>query len=385
MHFDRQTWCARAATIIVLGGLALSGCGSVTPVSPDGSGMTPLDAGSDGTSPVCFGKVFPICLSAVPSSPRTFQVSTSIDTDSTGSASECDQNNDQVANYCVITGAGLTLPVGATLTAHGSKPLVLLSTTTMEIAGSIDVSSHQGGATFPGAGSNPKTAGACTSMPPPVGPTQNGGGYGGSFGVQGGNGGTSQVGTGGGIAARKLAAFPAVLRGGCSGSYGSAGGVEVQGGDGGGAVALIAAMQIHIDGTINASGAGGNGGIQNVGDGGGAGSGGGSGGMILLDSPLPLVFGASVKVWANGGSGGQGAAAHTDGASGTESSAPSTAATTPVTSGAAGTGGAGSVGTNPGGVGGSVSSGGGGAGGGGGGLIFAPGLTDPASISPPSS
>src|SRR5215468_3804131 len=140
-----------------------------------------LDATSEDAGPVCFGNIFRICFPAskVPAMPKTLPelTETEIDTDMTAGGTPCDQNNDQKANYCVIAAAGLTLPATATLTAHGPKPLVLLSTTTMELLGSIDVSSHQsGGAQPPGAGANPMDPALCAFATPPAAATMGGGG-----------------------------------------------------------------------------------------------------------------------------------------------------------------------------------------------------------------
>jgi len=131
----------------------------------------------------CFGTIVPVCFSAtgVPAAPRTLGM-TEINTDRTESGSLCDQNNDQSARYCVVTGAPLTLSSGAVLTAHGGKPLVLLSTTTMDLLGDIDVSSHHAG--LPGPGANPADAGACSFMTAPMGPTMGGGGYGTSWDIR---------------------------------------------------------------------------------------------------------------------------------------------------------------------------------------------------------
>lgn len=341
-----------------------------------------IDGGID--APKCFGTIFQICFPAskVPTTPRVLTAGlTQIDTDMTDPGSACDQNNDQNAKYCVVAAAGLMLPADAMLTAHGTKPLVLLSTTTMELLGSIDVSSHQtGGAQLRGAGASP-TDPACASATPPTG---GGGGAGGSFGSPGGGGGDQGMpAAGGGKAGSALDRFPAALRGGCKGDEGSApGGSPAAGGDGGGAIDLIAAMQIHVDATINASGGGAQGGAMGPTNGGG---GGGSGGMIVLDSTQPLMFGPNVKLWANGGSGGQGGSTTADGAAGGESSSPMARALGANGSGTGGAGGDGSVGTGFGGKGVNASIGGAGGGGGGGGFIHAPGHDPTSMISPPSS
>ncbi|HEX8106311.1 MAG TPA: hypothetical protein VF516_01230, partial [Kofleriaceae bacterium] len=363
--------------------VAMMGCGFPRPpdVNPDAP-----SAGDAPAAPVCFGKIVPICFpaSAVPSAPRTL-LTVENDTDLTDTGSLCDQNNDQKAAYCVVAGAGVSLPAGKTVTAHGSKPLILLSTAAMELLGSIDVSSHLTGGPQPrGAGANPTDLTACVFATRAVAATMGGGGAGASFGQQGGGGGNpAGSATGGGIAGSRLDMFPAGLRGGCRGNDGSAtAGSPAAGGDGGGAVALIAAMQIQVDASINASGGGGKGGAAGAANGGG----GGSGGMIAFDSPQPLVFGANARLWANGGSGGQGGSVTTGGAPGAESDRPNNPGSPVNVSGAGGVGADGAIGDDLGGHGGNALGGGGGGGGGGGvGFIHAPGLTNTASISPSSS
>lgn len=102
---------------------------------------------------------------------------TNIDTDV---SPICDQQNDQKEHYCVIAGAGFTST--KRIFAQGSKPLILLSTMTMVLTDSVDVSSNHNGSRPRGAGSNPLQ---CTGTTPATGAS---GGFGGSFGGQGGPG-----------------------------------------------------------------------------------------------------------------------------------------------------------------------------------------------------
>jgi hypothetical protein len=344
----------------------------------------PIDAGR-----MCYGTIVPICFPAPAVPTRVLTLVTSqIDTDLTGPGSACDPDNDHQATYCVVAGAGLSLPSGMTLSARGSRPLVLVSTGAMELLGSIDVGSHQGGTPqLRGAGANPIAADACSFAMPPVMATMGGGGAGASLGTQGGAGGDRGTPpAGGGHAGNNLGLLPGMLRGGCPGGDGSVVSTAspAAGGDGGGAIALVAALQIRVGATINASGGGGHGGASGAANGGG---GGGSGGMIVFDSSRPLMLDAGVKLWANGGGGGQGSSNSIDGGAGGESGDPVISAMGARSPGAGGLGGDGSVGTMLGGKGvnGIVDGAGGGGGGGGGGFIHAPGLTDPAAISPRSS
>jgi hypothetical protein len=347
-------------------------------------GNNPGDGGgTPDAPPTCFGSFVRVCfdsLADVPTMPAMLpsDLMIEIDTDSTDSSTLCNQNNDREGDFCVVAGAGLTLAADQSIRGYGTKPLVLLSTTTikLEATNRVDVSSNRGiGPIATGAGAN---SAMCTSG---AAPEMAGGGYGGSFGGKGGNG--EQL-TGAavtsGVAAAALTSPPTMFRGGCPGGNGAAsGGV---GGSGGGAVALIAAMSIQIDGTVNASGAGGRGGGTSMCGGGG----GGSGGMIVLDAPSITATG---PLFANGGGGGQGgeSGGGNEGADGLESPDPPTAALAGSnTSSNGGYGGTGSAGTrftganggsNP-----ASGSGGGGGGGGGAGFIRAPGVT--MNIAPPS-
>jgi len=372
-------------------------CGFHSSESKDGGD----DDGTPG-SPRCFGSFVKICFTAladVPTMPLTITDATTEINTATGISNGtgtpplmCDQHNEQKDEFCVVAGAGLTIPANKSIRGYGSKPLVLLSTTTMtiEATSTVDVSSNHmaSGEQAQGAGGNSPL---CTSGAPPE---LAGGGYGGSFGGKGGDGeqlaGAAAT---SGVAAAALTLPPMMmLRGGCPGGGGDAsGGV---GGSGGGAVALIAVTSIQLDGKINASGAGGTGGPASKSGGGG----GGSGGMIVLDAPsLMIMLGGTGTLFANGGGGGQGGAAPDGGASkpGAGEDGHEPMAPTPAALGGSfsdkdgGSGGNGSVGSSRliglnGGSSPVVHMGGGGAGGGGAGFIRAHGITGDSIISPPS-
>jgi hypothetical protein len=332
----------------------------------------------------CFGSIVKVCFTKAGDIPNA---AAALPTDTifalnTDSDPLCNTANDQSSNYCVIAGTTLMLASTQTLRAVGSKPLVLLAMGTMDIEGTVDVSSNRNPdlVTSKGAGANPS---ACVAGMDAQGA---GGGYGGSFGGKGGAGetltGGSNPGAGaGGIAADPITTFPTTLRGGCAGSSGG-GTLSGKAGSGGGAVALIAS-QLSVNGKINASGSGGHGGSAvQVGGGGG-----GSGGMIILDVTAANIGGTGM-VFANGGGGGQGGApgAGHEGDDGIESSAPATAALGGAnTNKDGGSGGNGSAGTlligkigNS-----SQNLGGGGGGGGASGLVHAPTLNT-ANVAPPS-
>ncbi len=258
-----------------------------------------IDAG-DPPGSYCLGdSIVRICLAEMPTTSLTI-TNTAIKTDA--SSSDCATNvvGANMDLYCVLAGAGITVSGGQVLSAKGSRPLVLVSSGTLTVNGTIDVAGHLGGA--------PQSTGAagdsssCTGATPPAG---GGGGYGGGFGASGGGiGGFGDNGLGG--LPPSPVASPQTLRGGCAGSDGAGSGSG--GGDGGhsgGAVALIAATSITLSGgVINASGAGGGKGTggQSTGKGGG---GGGSGGMIVIDA-LTVMGDGGTKIFANGGSGGGG-------------------------------------------------------------------------------
>src|SRR5262245_52541968 len=207
----------------------------------------------------CFGSYIRICFvsaSAVPTTPRPFG-DIDINTDDTSGA-QCNQQNDQARDYCIVAGAGFMLMSGKRLTARGTKPLVLLSTTTMDILGDIDVSSHHAGPQQKGPGANPAAPGTCSFATTPTAATLASGGYGGSFGTKGGDGSNASPVSGVvGLAGSTAPMFPTALQGGCKGGDGGAiSGTFGTAGDGGGAIALVA-IQVHIEGKINASGAGG--------------------------------------------------------------------------------------------------------------------------------
>jgi len=336
-----------------------SACGFKSGGTGDGGTMPPPP-----DAQTCFGTFTKVCFTTAPSKAFTVTGPVDIDTDATVM---CDQQNDKMASFCVVGATAVSIPALQTLRAHGSKPLLLVSSSTISIAatGTLDVHSNGGATSVRGAGANPAD---CVILAAADG---MGGGFGGSFGGKGGDG-EKVGGSAGGLASPALTTPPAALRGGCAGGNGANDGGL--GGNGGGAVELIAATSIQLDGTINASGAGGHGSPATKSGGGG----GGSGGMIVLESPSILGVGTGT-MFANGGGGGQGgtgggqAALGMDGA---ESPGPTTAGAGGVNAATdGGFGGSGSFGPNKiaglNAGGGAGSQGGGGAGGGGVGFIRA--------------
>ena len=326
--------------------------------------------------PFCYGSFPKVCFQVAPTDARTFtDAITVIDTAST---MQCDQGNDQKDHYCVVAGNGFTINNAQKLAAHGSKPLILLSTTMFDLSGDIDVSSSRNGIQTKGPGADPAE---CAMGAPPVGSS---GGYGGSFHGKGGVGSEGNTSDGvGGTAPEPLAPFPSTLRGGCPGGGGNTIGAlgEGSGGSGGGAVAIIA-TQVHINGRINASGEGGRGGPGSKSGGGG----GGSGGMIVIDSSM-IQHDSRAAIWANGGGGGQGGGTGMGGSSGNESTGPSVGALASTGTAIGANGGGGSVGAvlmGGTGISDAGSGGGGGGGGGGAGFVHVQGITDLLIVSPTS-
>jgi hypothetical protein len=265
------------------GGIAMGG---------DGGSSTPQDAGSGGASadapPVCYGTGPAMtCLdnaptAAYPGGPMT------VDTDISSTQCRSDVTLPKGNTVCVIAYTSILLD--DTISAHGSRPLVIVSADDFTIQGNgiVDAGSHGSG------------------DPQAVGPAANGSCNGGLDGVHGGGPGGSFAGLGGGGGTPNglsgIAGFPpsspSALRGGCPGNDGDSS--PGSHGDGGGAVALVTNATLEIDGYIDASGAFGSGGNgQNYGGGGG----GGTGGMIEIAADT--VTGAG-QVFAAGGGGGEG-------------------------------------------------------------------------------
>ena len=269
-----------------------------------GASDTP-DAPPDSAA-MCFGSgAFAFCLPAPPTGSPVLPPTLNTDT-----ATEClavqppEWRAAGQPDACFLVGANVTVPLGFKLVAGGTRPLVIVGGSSLEIDGVIDVSSHVGGTEGAGMG----TAMNCPQFATNAGSAGNGtggpGGAGGTLMTQGGNGGTGGAGGGGGHAGNALAQAPALLRGGCFGQDGGAGNAGLNGGPagrGGGSVYLVSGGMITIAGVVNASGGGAP--AANKYDGGG---GGGSGGMIVLWSPRYAGSGVLIANGGGGASGGDG-------------------------------------------------------------------------------
>jgi hypothetical protein len=285
------------------------------------------------------------------------------------------------AEVAVLSVESLAIDAGAAITVEGRRPLLVVSWSTIEIAGTVDAGSHLGITDAPahiartvtfGAGADERCATGLgqPGMDAAASAGSGGGGGGGHHGVggSGAKGGDAMAVGGGGGA---MAAAP-TLRGGCpGGDSGAAGpvanlpstqGTRAEGGSGGGAIHLVAheAITLAGAGAISASGAGGAGAPLRSACGGG---GGGSGGYIGLEAPVVTISGT---LSANGGGGGGGGGATTAGNDGADGKADLVAAPGGEPSASCGaSGGAGSSSSDLGGASASPGTCGGGGGGGG--------------------
>jgi hypothetical protein len=285
---------------VALASLTLPGCaqllGFAEPMTVDaaddaaGADAAPVDAPTDALAGYCFGAGSEdrVCLTTAPMGSLTISTTVTIDTDS-------DQRCAAVvgtirASSCVLAFETIDVAGTGVVKAIGTRPLVLLASGSLSVAGTIDLASHRvGGGSGGAAGTNP---GACDGG---IVPTMGGGGAGGSFSATGGSGGHNATNIGG----TPGAVVPAtVLRGGCDGQVG-AGQTAGAGGHGGGAVALIAGGSVVVSGKVLTSGAGAGGAAA----GGSGGGGGGSGGMLVLDAPSISVAGVFLAVGGGGGEG----------------------------------------------------------------------------------
>lgn len=321
----------------------------------------------DSMDGVCYGTgLVRACFATAPTGNTA--ISANVDTDT---STLCDDDPRNAA-WCVI--AGESVAIATTIRVTGSRPLVLVATSSIAVQGTLDVASHRSSGQV-GPAANPS---ACDNG---TAPGTSGGGAGGSFGGSGGKGGGGQSDANTGGAAGNATAAPTTLRGGCRGQDGN-GTNEGAGGNGGGAVYLIAETSINVTGTLDASGAGATSGALNASGGGG----GGSGGFIGLDAPTVLNAG---NIVANGGGGGEGSGTSTAGDPGDDPANP----TTPAPGGAGlstsgGDGGDGAAGTTLTGENGTTGTNGGGGAGGGAGIIRldrASSISGGGSISPPAT
>lgn len=209
----------------------------------------------------------------------------------------------------IVTVTDLVVVGGARLRLLGARPIVIISTGDMSIAGRVQATRL---GLLPGAGANIDTncgtgAGTDGALQTDSNTNDAGSGGGGAgFGTAGGFGARIVNSNGdnspGGAEAVLQTLEP--LRGGCPGGTGGNTGGGA-GGFGGGALHLAAAGTLTITGAISASGSGGSG-VEGVRSGGG---GAGSGGAVLIQAGTLVNNGI---ITTNGGAGGEGSAGATN-------------------------------------------------------------------------
>jgi hypothetical protein len=253
----------------------------------------------DATEVPCIVGGVDLCLFARPQTTLDVDIDMAIDT-----AADCNLviYEPPAPSVCVIYANEIR--ISATVTAFGSRALVLAATRSIEVSGTVDVSAYRI------KNNRPAAADAIECATTTAG--SYGGGAGGSFAGKGGNGGSGVTGTGNEnmpALAAGATALPSRVRGGCPGTGGrahSGGGVWLAAGD---------TIRVTSTGRVLANGAGGDSGF----DLGGGSQGGGSGGMIRLAAPHVVIAGL---IAANGGGGAEGIDGSTnsgagDGADGT--------------------------------------------------------------------
>ncbi len=194
------------------------------------------------------------------------------------------QPNFETNELCVIQTGAFRLRSNVALRAIGTRPLIIIASGEMTIAGQIDVSSYRELTVGSGGGTRLNRAignandGSLTSG------AGGGGGGGGSKCTMGGPGGSADENIGGGSLGPDSSTAARFLGGGSGGRGGApSGGLE---GSGGGAVQLTSAIRIVVtaEGSIFANGAGGSGGRFDTTLYGGGG-GGGAGGVVWIEAP----------------------------------------------------------------------------------------------------
>lgn len=212
-------------------------------------------------------------------------------------------NGTQVA---VLRARDFKVAAGDTLRVVGSLPLVIIADHDVSIDGTLDLGART---VTPGAGGSAPFGGmGVGGHGTSGGNNEDSGGGGGGFGGPGSIGGTgNNVATGGTAGATYNAA--SLLGGSSGGGPPQLTGCTNKGGAGGGAILIYARNKLDVKGTINAGGGGGEAGLQCANNY-RSGAGGGSGGLIYLQTPSLTGDGDLV---ANGGGGGGGTCSNTNG------------------------------------------------------------------------
>jgi len=223
----------RGAVLALVAGCTFDHGFGMGPADANGSGS---DSGSGNTNdsgmpvdayvnpvdgPTCTStKFLNLCAEPPPTAPFNLNNATIINTDTDSRCRVFYQPNG--GPVCLIYATSVDIMNGGSITAIGSRPLAIASTSTMFISGTIDVSSRRAGQRGAGS-SNP----SCTFASAPESDIGGGGGgAGGSFGLHGANGGTGDTDTSLGLDGSGSpgtvgpTATIVVLRGGCRGQQG---------------------------------------------------------------------------------------------------------------------------------------------------------------------
>src|SRR5215831_10185137 len=110
--------------------------------------------------------------------PRPIDHPTVIDTDRAG---DCAPDAVGSSAYCILAGSSITIMGAQLLSAHGSRPLVLMSSGAITVAGTIDVAGHVMGMPQPTGPGVPPAMGPSSPCVPATAAAAGGGGAGGSF------------------------------------------------------------------------------------------------------------------------------------------------------------------------------------------------------------
>lgn len=201
---------------------ATSNPGGGNPLGLDAS--IPSDASGPGDTGVpCVPGFLDLCSQTVQSGTINITDARSIDTGRSLLCQRLTQSGG--GDVCLVYVAGVSIASTGSLTAFGPRPLVLASSSTMTIDGTLDAGSHAG----PNGGQRGPAAddAACTFASNPATDSGGGGGAaGGTFTLAGGNGGigdSNQNGGSDGVAeagTHGATTTIGVLRGGCAGQTG---------------------------------------------------------------------------------------------------------------------------------------------------------------------
>src|SRR5690242_1296849 len=190
--------------------LVVSACGFAPAGKTDGHVGSDGTIGTEQSLPVCYGTGLgvQVCPATPPASALMLIGTKTYDTDM-GSQDCATLIGPTMNDYCVVAGKSIT--INGFVYAHGTRPLLLLSLTTLDVFGTIDVASHNSSSPqLVGAGGDDGRCGGQQAI------HSTGAGFGGTLGTKGGNGGTTMADDGWAEAVQTIT----TLHGGCGGGYG---------------------------------------------------------------------------------------------------------------------------------------------------------------------